>query len=141
MLKRSGEFGGMASRRKPVMSRLTSRPKARKRVMKTFREALNRVIPPDESVPLRGGTFLDFENQVEEVARALLPTLLEERAALERNARVDDPGRCPHCGSDRVYLKKDQVQAEIRSPHGMVVVEKQQARCRACGRSFSPSGT
>jgi hypothetical protein len=99
------------------------------------------MIPPDESVPLRGGTFLDFENQVEEVGRAVLPTLLEERAALEGNAVVDHPGCCPHCGSGRVYLRKETRQGEIRSPHGMVVVQKQEARCRACGGSFSPSGT
>lgn len=123
------------------MSALTSRREARERVMKAFCGALDRMIPPDESVPLRGGTFLDFENQVEEVGRVVLPTLLEERAALEPNAVVEHPGSCPHCGSARVYLRKETRQGEIRSPHGMVVVRKQEARCRACGRSFSPSRT
>jgi hypothetical protein len=123
------------------MSTRTSRREARERVMRTFSAALDRMIPPDESVPLRGGTFLDFENQVEEVARALLPTLLEERAALDGAAEVEHPGCCPHCGSARVYLRKATQQGELRSPHGMVVVPKQRARCRACGRSFSPSRT
>jgi hypothetical protein len=123
------------------MSARTSRRDARERVLKTFSAALDRMIPPDDSVPLRGGTFLDFENQVEEVARAVLPTLLEERAALDANAMVEHPGCCPHCGSARVYLRKTTRRGEIRSPHGMMVVDKQGARCRACGRSFSPSGT
>ncbi|MFQ5807569.1 MAG: hypothetical protein ACE5I3_14070 [Phycisphaerae bacterium] len=121
------------------MSALTTR--ARARVQKVFSAALDRVIAPDEAVPLKGPVFLDFEDQVEALARAVLPTLLEERAALEGNALVETPGRRPHCGSRRVYFKKEMTQPEVRSPHGPVVLRKQHARCRACGQSFFPSGS
>jgi len=52
-------------------------------------------------------------------------------------------GQCPRCGSDRIYLDHSgkQTQEEIISPHGPVVIGKQKCRCRACGRSFSPSGS
>ena len=118
----------------------TTRKDARERVLKAFSAELDRLIPADESVPLRGGTFLDFENQVEALIRTVAPTLLEERADLEANAVAETAGRCPHCSSARTYLKKDACNAELRSPHGRVVVNKQHARCRACGLAFSPSG-
>jgi len=100
---------------------------------------LDRMIPPDEEVPLKGATFADFEDQVEELARGVLPLVLEERAALESNAEVTMAGRCPHCGSERTYLEKQVTQPEIRAVHGPVVLPRQHARCRACGGSFSPS--
>jgi predicted Zn-ribbon and HTH transcriptional regulator len=102
---------------------------------------LDRVIPEDEGVPLKGATFADFEDQVETLAQAALPVALEERAALEGNAEVETAGRCPHCGSEGVYLEKDMTQPEVRSRHGPVVLHKQNARCRSCGGSFSPSGS
>jgi hypothetical protein len=97
------------------------------------------MIPPDEATPLRGSTFRDWEDQAAAVRRAVLPTLLEERAALEENARVEGGGRCPHCGSDRVYLEKQETTPEVTSPDGPVVLAKQHCRCRACDGSFSPS--
>ena len=118
----------------------SSRQEARARAMAVFKESLDRVIPEDESVPLKGSTFRDWEDQVEAIRRAVLPTVLEERAALEDNARVEDGGRCPSCGSDRVYLEKGETAGEVLGPHGPVVVHKQHCRCRSCGRSFSPSG-
>ena len=99
------------------------------------------MIPEDEEKPLKGATFGDFEDQVEQVARSALPVLLEERAALEPNARVETAGLCPRCGSSRVYLKRQETQPEVVSPHGPVVLPKQHARCRACKGSFSPSGS
>jgi hypothetical protein len=117
----------------------TTRQQARERVLKTMVEALDRMIPPDETAPLRGSTFRDWEDQAAEVRRAVLPTLLEERAALEQNARVEEPGRCPHCGSDRVYLGQQETTPEVVSPDGPVVLTKQHCRCRACDGSFSPA--
>ena len=117
----------------------TTRQQARERVLKTMTEALDRMIPPDESVPLRGSTFRDWEDQAAQVRRAVLPTLLEERAALEENAHVTEAGRCPYCSSDRVYLEKQETTPEVTSPDGPVVLTKQHCRCRACGGSFSPS--
>jgi transposase-like protein len=96
-------------------------------------------------VPLRGKTFLDWEKQADEMRKAVLPTLLQERAALDESAQVDagQSGNCPRCGSGRVYLDHGgmESQKEVISPHGQVMVSKQQCRCRACGRSFSPSGS
>jgi hypothetical protein len=120
----------------------TTRGQARERAIKAFMASLDKVIPADGSVPLRGSTFGDWEGQVEELVRQTAPTVLEERAALEGNARVEpgQAGRCPHCGSDRVYLEKRETEPEVLSPHGGVVLPKQHCRCRACGGSFSPPG-
>jgi hypothetical protein len=103
-------------------------------------DAVDRIIPADESVPLRGSTFGDWEDQADAFKRAVIPTLLEERAALEPNARVERGGRCPHCGSGSVYLEKQTTSPEVLSPDGPAVIERQHCRCRACGGSFSPSG-
>jgi len=123
------------------MAARTTRQEARARILSAFRAQLDRVIPEDESVPLKGATFADFEDQAEALAQTALPVVMEERAALEANAEVEAAGRCPHCGSERAYLEKEVTQPEIRSPHGVVVVTKQHARCRSCGGSFSPSGS
>ena len=119
----------------------TSRQEAREAARKAFEAALDRMIPPDESKPLKGSKFIDWENQIEQMAQAVLPTVLEQRALLEENAQVDRSGHCPHCGSDRTYMEKQTTRPEILSPHGPVVIEKQQARCHCCGGSFSPSGS
>jgi hypothetical protein len=127
------------------MAARTTRHEARQRVIKSFMDSLDRMIPADESVPLRGRTFLDWERQADELRRAVVPTVLQERAALDDHAHVaaDGGGNCPRCGSDRVYLDHGgrDVQKEVISPHGPVVITRQQCRCRACGRSFSPSGS
>jgi len=119
----------------------STRQKARARILAAFSAQLDRMIPEDERVPLKGATFADFEDQVEQLAQAALPTALEERAALEANAEVETAGRCPHCGSERVYLEKQVTQPGVLSPHGAVVLHKQHARCRSCGGSFSPSSS
>jgi transposase-like protein len=121
------------------MPALTTRKDARERLFKLFEDSLNRIIPAEETMPLRGQTFRDFEDQVEAVRKTMLPAILEERAALEPTAAVDKAGHCPHCGSDRVYLEKTPTRAEVISPHGPVVLSHQRARCRCCDRSFSPS--
>lgn len=123
------------------MSARTTRQEARARIVAAFAAQLDRMIPGEESVPLKGATFADFEDQAEALARAALPVVLEERSALEPNARVETPGRCPHCGSEAVYLEKQETQSEVRSVYGPVVLPKQHARCRSCGGSFSPSGS
>ncbi len=123
------------------MSARSTRQEARARILGAFTAQLDRLIPEDESVPLKGATFADFEDQVETLAQAALPVALEERAALESNAEVETAGRCPHCGSEGVYLEKAVTQPEVRSRHGPVVLHKQHARCRSCGGSFFPSGS
>lgn len=114
---------------------------AREAARKAFEAALDRMIPADESKPLKGAKFIDWENQIEQMAQAVLPTVLEQRALLEDTAQVERAGHCPHCGSDRTYLEKQATKPEIISPHGPVVIERQQARCHCCGGSFSPSGS
>lgn len=121
------------------MAARTTREQARQRMIQTFMASLDKVIPPDEAVPLKGRTFLEWEIQAEQLKRAVIPTLLEERSALEDNARVAEGGHCPYCGSASTYLEKQTSQAEVRSPDGAVVVEKQHCRCRTCGGSFSPA--
>ncbi len=123
------------------MAARTTRREARARILAAFTAQLDRMIPEDESVLLKGATFADFEDQAEALAQTALPVVLEERAALEPNAQVENAGRCPHCGSEGAYLEKDVTQPEVRSLHGAVVVTKQHARCRSCGGSFSPSGS
>jgi hypothetical protein len=117
----------------------TTRKEARERLLKTILAAVDRIIPEDESKPLAGTTFGSWEDQADAFKRAVVPTILEERAALEDNARVEGAGHCPRCGSDAVYLRKQTTRPEVTCPDGPVVVEKQHGRCRACGGSFSPS--
>ena len=117
----------------------TSRKEARQRLLKTMLDALDRIIPEDESKPLKGTTFGSWEDQTDEFKRAVIPTILEERAALAANAKVQQAGCCPLCGSDSVYLEKQTTRPEVLSPDGPVLIEKQHGRCRNCGGSFSPS--
>jgi hypothetical protein len=123
------------------MAATTTREAARERVRRMLEATLDRLIPLDESVPLKGSRFIDFEAQADELKRALLPTFLEERAALDAQASAEVPGLCPHCGSARVYLEKPSRQVEVTSRDGPVVLTKQDCRCRACNGSFSPSGS
>jgi hypothetical protein len=119
----------------------TTRQQARQRAIEVFMSSLDRIIPADESVPLKGRLFGDWEDQVAELRRALIPTILEERAALDESAQVERerPGHCPHCGSESVYLEKQTTRPEVLTPDGPAVVEKQHCRCRTCGGSFSPA--
>ena len=108
-----------------------------------FEAALDRIIPADECKTLRGRTFVEWEEQADAFDRDVTTTLLEERAALEETAQVDPGalGRCPHCGSDRLYLQEAEfLNKTIRTPHGETVLGQQSVRCRSCDRSFSPSG-
>jgi hypothetical protein len=123
------------------MAAIVTREQARAAAINSFMSSLDRMIPADESKPLKGAKFIDWENQIEQMAQAVLPTVLEQRAMLEENAQVQEAGHCPHCGSDRTYVEKQTTKPEIISPHGPVTIEKQHARCHCCGGSFSPSGS
>ena len=130
------------------MAALTDRQQARERLSEVFQSILDKMIPADESVPLSGGKFIDWEDQGDELARTVVPMFLEERAALETSAHAESGGHCPHCGSERVYLIRPKNEAgelkgsqvEVLTPQGAVVLRKQRCRCRACNRCFSPSG-
>jgi hypothetical protein len=101
--------------------------------------AIDRLIPADEKVRLQGEVFADFENQTYASGNDLLTAMMEERAKLEPNARVEQAGRCPFCGSQRTYLEAQITRIERLSPSGPVLLDEQHARCRACDGSFSPS--
>lgn len=118
-----------------------SRQEARERLRKIFEAELDRLVPKDPAQPMKGRSFRDFEMQGVKFKQAFVPAMLEELAALDESAQAATAGRCPHCGSDRTYLEKQEVKNEVRSPDGPVVLERQQARCRACDGSFSPSGS
>lgn len=118
-----------------------TRQEARDRLRKVFEAELDRLVPADPSVPMKGRSLRDFEMQGVKLKQTLLPTVLEELAGLSESAEVKEAGCCPHCGSDRTYLEKEVVPKELHSPDGPAVLDKQQARCRACDGSFSPSGS
>ena len=107
-----------------------TRGEARERITQIFLAELDRMIPPDESKPLKGRKFLDWENQAARVRQSLLLVLLEERSALEANAQVEEGGHCPFCQSGSVYLEKQMTTPEITSPDGPAVIPKQHCRCR-----------
>lgn len=125
------------------MAARTTREAARERMRAAFEAALDRVIPADPATPLRGRTFREWEDQADVFDQTMTPLLLEERAALEDSALVEAGrlGRCPGCGSDRLYLQAPEPRNKaLRTPHGEAVLGHQSVRCRACGGSFSPSG-
>jgi hypothetical protein len=117
----------------------TTRQEARERLLKMAQAVVDRLIPADEKSPLRGNVFADFENQTYAAGNDLLTAMMEERARLHGSAEATTAGLCPFCGSDRTYLEKEHVPRERQSPSGPVVLEEQNARCRACEGSFSPS--
>ena len=121
-------------------SRMT-RQQARERALRTFQASLDEMIPADETKPLRGRRFADWEDQVEQLVQEVAPALLEGRQALEENAEVDQAGRCPYCQSANTYLEKQRTCQKRHGPHGPSEVLAQQARCRDCDGSFSPSGS
>lgn len=123
------------------MPALTSRDASRARLRKLFEERLEKFIPQDPSVPLQGSTFDIFETQAEECGLPLLAAMMEERCKLDGQARVEQPGRCPHCRSKRVYLRAENPDEERQSAYGSVQLNKQRCRCRACGKTFSPAGS
>ena len=123
------------------MAATTDRQAARVRLLALAGAEIDRLIPLDESVPLRGEFFADFEDQADELERTLCPAFLQERVALSNAAEVEVGGRCPHCHSDRVYLEHRVRAVEVLTPHGTVRLNRRSARCRSCDRTFSPSET
>jgi hypothetical protein len=121
------------------MAATTDRQAARQRLLALAQGQIDKLIPADESVALRGQFFADFEDQADELERTVCAAFLEERVALSAGAWVAEGGVCPHCGSDRVYLESRVSAVELLTPHGVMPMTQQHARCRSCDRSFSPS--
>ena len=55
------------------MPAFSSRQEVREQLLHLFSSALDRAIPADESVPLKGETFRDFEDEAEKIRKAILP--------------------------------------------------------------------
>ena len=122
------------------MGALITRTEAKDRLRKIFEASLERHIPSDPSQPVRGDLFREWEEQADVVCREVGGAFLETLAELHGQAQVETPGACPHCGSGSTrFLEAAGVQ-ERQSGHGPVTLPRQRARCRSCGRSFSPSG-
>jgi|SRR6185295_1109229 len=121
------------------MSTKPTRQQARQKLISLFHAELDKVLPADENVALRGRIFADFEDQAEGLSRTVATELLQQRAELDVVAWEDNPGLCPHCDSERVYLEKKTIAREFRSPSGTLKIRIQNCRCRACNGSFSPS--
>ncbi len=117
----------------------TTRQAARAQLHQVFAQQLDELIPLDEQTPLKGRLFVDFEDQVEALVAAVGRAALTERAALDGKARAAEGGCCPYCGSDSIYMEKQETQPPYISPHGPLRLALQHARCRQCDGSFSPS--
>jgi len=112
------------------MAARTTRREARERIIKSFMDSLDRIIPPDEQVAVAGSDVFGLGAAGGCDAEGGDATLLQERAALDGSAAVEAGavGKCPRCGSDRIYLDHggQESQKEVISPHGPVVIAKQQ---------------
>ena len=118
----------------------SKRQESRERLDRVYQELLERFIPGDERLPVKDGKFWEWEDMADEFSREMTGAFLEELAKLSAVADLARPGPCPFCGSVNTKWLEAAGQQERRSKHGPVVLPRQVARCRPCGRSFSPSG-
>lgn len=121
-------------------TRMSEREAARRRLTAVFEKALDKYVPADGSQPVKDGKFWEWEEMADGFDREVTGAFLEELARLSSSAALAEPGPCPHCGSPNTKWLEEQGQRERRSKHGEVVLPRQVARCRPCGRTFSPSG-
>src|ERR1035437_3184057 len=77
--------------------------------------------------PRRGrrGKFWEWEDQADALDRELTGGFLEILGQLSGQAKLEDPGACPFCGSKRVRWLDVEGQRERRSKHGEVVLPRQ----------------
>ena len=122
------------------MAGIMTRQEARNHVISTVKSLLDRMIPEDENQPVKDGVFWEWEEMADEFDRTATASVMEALAGLSSQAKLDHPGSCPACGCVRTRWLDQEKQQERRSKHGGVVMPRQVARCRSCGRSFSPSG-
>jgi hypothetical protein len=122
------------------MAGITTRQEARDHVLTKVKKLLDRMIPEDESQPVKDGLFWEWEEMGDAFDREATASLMEALAGLSGKAKLEVPGPCPACGSKKVRWLDASKQQERQSKHGVVVLPRQVARCRSCGRSFSPSG-
>jgi hypothetical protein len=118
----------------------SARAAARSRVMDVVRAALDKYIPADVNQPMPDGKFWEWEQMADAFDREVTAAFLEELAGVSQDASLVDPGNCPFCGSVNTKWLEEAGKRERQSKHGVVVLPRQTARCRPCGRSFSPPG-
>ena len=121
-------------------TRMSSRESARERVLAVVRGALDKYIPADPNQPVKDGKFWEWEELADAFDREVTAAFIEELAGLSAGASLAKPCVCPFCGSANTKWLDDQAKRERQSKHGTVVLPRQVARCRPCGRTFSPSG-
>src|ERR1035437_6291771 len=117
-----------------------TRPGERAEVGELFHPGGGKVLPEDTAKAVAEGKFWEWEDQADALDRELTGGFLEILGQLSGQAKLEDPGACPFCGSKRVRWRDVEGQRERRSKHGEVVLPRQVAQCRSCDRSFSPSG-
>ena len=117
-----------------------TRQEARARFDELCRRVRDKYLPEDASKPVAEGSFWQWEDQADALDREFTGGFLEILGRLSGQAKFDEPGPCPFCGSKRVRWLDTAGQRERRSKHGEVVLPRQVAQCRSCDRSFSPSG-
>jgi hypothetical protein len=123
-----------------MAGRLT-RQEARERLDQVYGQLKDRLVPLDENQPVKDGNFWEWEELADEFDRDMTGALMEVLSGLSSKATLEEPGVCPHCGKGDARWLEEEGQRERQSNHGNVVISRQVARCRSCGRSFSPSGT
>ena len=121
------------------MPALTTRQLARQRLIAEAMKNIDALVPADESAPMAGKTFLEFEQMAAEADRRFRCTAVEELAKLSDTARVVKAGICPQCKSINTRLRHEEKEREIQSPVGSVKHLDQTGRCNDCGCTFSPS--
>ena len=122
------------------MAGTLTRQEARDHVLTRVKALLDRMIPEDQNQPVMDGVFREWEVMADEFDREATSSLIEALAGLSGQAKLEEPGPCPLCGCFKTRWLDPEKQQERRSRHGVVVLPRQTARCRSCGRSFSPSG-
>jgi hypothetical protein len=131
----------IAGSKEQAMAGTMTRQEAREHVLSRMKAILDRMMPADAGMPVKDGVFREWEDMADEFDRETTAALMEALAGLSEKAKLDQPGVCPACASANVRWLDPDKQQERQSKHGVVVLPRQVARCRSCGRSFSPSGT
>lgn len=122
------------------MAGMMSREEGRAELLGFARKLAEKYLPEDESQPVKDGKFWEWEELADEFEREMIGRFLEVMAQVSETAELAHPGACPHCHSPQVRWLDPGGQRERQSKHGPVVLPRQRAQCRSCGRSFSPSG-
>ena len=117
-----------------------TRQEARVKFDELCQRVRDKFLPEDTAKAVAEGKFWEWEDQADALDRELTGGFLEILGRLSGQAKLQQPGPCPFCGSKRVRWLDFEGQRERRSKHGEVVLPRQVAQCRSCDRSFSPSG-